>query len=87
MESKRYYNESPQVTYLLEKIEEQNKEVQHWKGMCEELQRELDISNETNTGIRWSREYWKDRGEKLVDDIARFNCLPWYKKMFYKFKI
>lgn len=83
----RYYNENPQVTYLLEKIEEQEKEIQHWKGMCEELQQELDISNESNTGIKWSREYWKNKGKNLLENIEEFKSLPWYKKMFYKFKL
>ena len=82
----RYYNENPQVTYLLEKIEEQEKEIKHWQGMCAQLQQELDISNETNTGLKWSREYWRDKGKNFWEKIEEFNSLPLYKKLFYCYK-
>lgn len=62
----RYYNENPQVTYLLEKIEEQEKVI-----------KEL-ISIQTQKA---------DEFNVMRTLIFAFNRLPWYKKMFYKFKL
>lgn len=73
----RCYNENPQVTALLEKIEEQKK-----------------ITKELNESIRLTIKSWQksleeicNEKDKLVESISHFNTLPWYKKMFYKFKI
>jgi len=62
----RYYNQNPQVTALLEKVEEQEKQ--------------LKFAYDCNEIIVKS---YNDLSEK----VELFNFLPWYKKMFYKFKL
>ena len=60
MESKRYYNENPQVTALKELLE-----------------KELDVMKKA---ILLVEKTYRKR-------MSEFNKLPWYKKMFYKFKL
>lgn len=69
----RYENQNPQVTYLLEKIEEQEKRIAF---LCDEL-KSCDIT------MDWLRSVIKER----TQEMHYFNTLPWYKKMFYRFKI
>ena len=68
-----YYNENPQV--------------RHWMGKCAMLQQDLDAANETIDEI--CRYETKLEGEiiDLAESAIQFNSLPWYKKMFFKFKI
>lgn len=68
-----YHNDDPQVKY--------------WMGKCAILQQELDIANETidkicRCGERLSKDFINQ-----TESIIRFNTLPWYKKMFYKFNL
>lgn len=85
--TKYYFNENPQVTYLSEKIKEQEKEIQHWKGMCDELQRELEIvkDNFNKVNVMAGKRY------KVINDFHKqvylFYTSPWHKRMFYKFKL
>lgn len=62
----KYYNQNPQVAALLEKIEEQEKQ--------------LKFAYDYNEIIVKS---YND----LTEAVELFNKTPWYKKMFYKFKI
>lgn len=62
----KYYNQNPQVAALLEKIEEQEKQ--------------LKFAYDYNEIIVKS---YND----LTEAVELFNKMPWYKKMFYKFKI
>lgn len=71
--TQRYYNENPQVTYLLEKIEEQEKVIKTLKKGIEELE--------------WLYDRRTDRQASLECQIVGFLSVPWYKKMFYKFKV
>lgn len=69
----RYENQNPQYIYLIEKIEEQEKRL-----------KELDEHNQ------FACEYNKmivDSLNELSESIEEFNALPWYKKMFFKFKL
>ena len=69
----RYENQNPQYIYLLEKIEEQEKKI-----------KELDAHNQ------FACQYNKmivDSLNEISEELEEFNSLPWYKKMFYRFKI
>lgn len=69
----RYENQNPQYIYLLEKIEEQEKTIEHLRE-----RRKRD-----DAAFNFVAEKLEERFAQLRD----FNRLPWYKKMFYKFKI
>lgn len=69
----RYENFNPQYLHLLEKIEEQEKRIAF---LCDEL-KECDITRD------WLRSVIKERNQEM----HYFNTLPWYKKIFYKFKV
>lgn len=69
----RYENQNPQYIYLLEKIEEQEKKI-----------KELDAHNQ------FACQYNKmivDSLNEISEELEEFNSLPWYKKMFYQFKV
>lgn len=69
----RYENQNPQYIYLLEKIEEQEKKI-----------KELD---EHNQCVCQYNKMIIDGLNEMSEVIEEFNTLPWYKKMFYKFKV
>lgn len=69
----RYENQNPQVTYLLEKIEEQEKTIASLE--------------EENFLLKDCLEHYKEtRGEAYLQ-IVEFMSLSPLKKMFYKFKL
>lgn len=68
-----YNNLNPQHQYMIDKIEEQEKRIAF---LCDEL-KACDIVRD------WLRSVIKERTQKM----RYFNSLPWYKKMFYKFKV
>lgn len=58
----------------------ENPQVLHWQATCLKLiDKYNNLVDEVNEGVRNHNE--------LIDEIIRFNRLPWYKKMFYKFKL
>lgn len=61
-----YHNKNPQVTALLEKIEEQEKKLKTIKEKIEFQNGKI---------INWRLQ------------LQEFNSLPWYRKVFYKFKL
>lgn len=68
-----YFNENPQFYRLFDRIEELSKE----------LERRKDLDRITiDAFIKANNEKHELKGECL-----KFNLLPWYKKMFYKFKL
>ena len=73
----RYYNENPQV--------------RHWMEKCAMLQQKLDLLVEDYNTLEEGYNFWKTDSLKLEQRVQavfkHFNALPWYKKMFYKFKI
>lgn len=69
----RYENFNPQYLHLLDKIEEQEKRIAF---LCDEL-KQCDITSD------WLRSVIKERNQEM----HYFNTLPWYKKIFYKFKV
>lgn len=69
----RYENQNPQYIYLLEKIEEQEKTIEHLR---EQLKR-------VDAALNFVSEKLDERFAQIID----FNVLPWYKKMFYMFKV
>ena len=72
-----YHNENPQVT--------------HWMGKCAMLQQELDLLVEDYNKLEEGYDFWKTECVRLEQRVQagfkHFNTLPWYKKMFYKFKV
>lgn len=69
----RYYNENPQV--------------RHWMGKCAILQQEIDITREALKDIEKRYERRSNSFFKLKRQLIAFNDTPWYRKMFFKFKI
>jgi hypothetical protein len=67
----RYENQNPQVTYLLEKIEEQEKIIKELKEYCYLSDNAIEAA--------------VDRLEVYNEQIREFERLPFYKKAFYKF--
>ena len=68
-----YFNENPQFHRLFDRIDELSKE----------LERRKDLDRITiDAFIKANNEK-----HRLKDECLKFNLLPWYKKMFYKFKI
>lgn len=71
--SKYYFNENPQAT--------------QWREKYEKLQEELDCAIDQLETLACCKVYTEERLEAVKDKIMKFNRLPWYKKMFYKFKL
>lgn len=69
----RYENQNPQYLHLLEKIEEQEKIIEHLR---EKLKR-------SDAAFNFVSEKLDERFAQIID----FNVLPWYKKIFYQFKV
>ena len=69
----RYYNENPQVTF--------------WR---EQAKKHEDVKLFLEMAYDHEVDYNKRLVEKLKQEkkaMRDFNSLPWYKKMFFKFKI
>ena len=71
--TQRYYNENPQTTYLLEKIEEQQKEIEAlqntlaaFESMCRDN---------------------SDKRIDLEVQITKYLRSSWYKRIFFNFKL
>ena len=75
-----YHNENPQVNALLEKIEEQEK-------MIKELQSENNVLYYEFSKISSKAERILLQRDSYHRQIVEFNFYPWYKKIFYKFKV
>ena len=71
--SRLYFNESPQVTM--------------WREKCEKLQEELDCAIDQLETLACCKYYAEKRLEEVKNKMIRFNSLPWYKKMFFKFDV
>ena len=58
---------------------------------CEMLQRKLDLLVEDYNKLKEGYDFWKAEALRLEQRVQagfkHFNSLPWYKKMFYKFKL
>lgn len=68
-----YFNENPQHQALLDKIE----------SLTDELNKTERLEEVTTEGFLKMNNLFRN----MRDSIIRFNKLPWYKKMFFKFKI
>ena len=68
-----YHNENPQVELWMEQARRNQELFFDYKNKCD-FQKEV-IKNLVN------------ELSKLKLEARDFNSLPWYKKMFYKFKI
>lgn len=89
-----YHNENPQVTLWRElAIKSQNaamesqeiarkaiEEAEEWKSMVREAINGASEANELSTKLN-------DELEVYMRLIQEFNSLPWYRKIFYKFKL
>lgn len=83
----RYYNENPQVTYWKERYEEV---VSNWDSMVDKYNSMVDTLEKYELDFEDFIEGRKKLWEKLDNyrnTLKMFNSLPWYKKMFYKFKL
>ena len=68
-----YFNENPQAT--------------QWREKYEKLQEELDCAIDQLETLACCKVYTEERLEAVKDKIMKFNRLPWYKKMFFKFEV
>lgn len=73
----KYYNENPQVTFWRERYEHLKEE--HFK-----LLDDYESVSDSIDYFKFQSDLIKERTEET---FRFFNSLPWYKKMFYKFKI
>lgn len=71
--SKYYFNENPQVELWMEQAQRNQELFFDYKNKCD-FQKEV-IKNLVN------------ELSKLKLEARDFNSLPWWRKMFYKFKI
>lgn len=71
--SRYYFNENPQVT--------------QWREKYEKLEGELDCAIDQLATMAYCKTRTEERLKEVKDKIMRFNSLPWYKKMFYKFEL
>ena len=68
----RYDHLNPQYSYLLEKIDEQERKI-----------KELDKNYQFACGYN---KVIVDSLNELAEKIEEFEELPWYQKIFYKFR-
>lgn len=73
----KVYNENPQVTFWRERYEHLQEE--HFK-----LLDDYESVSDSIDYFKYQSDLIKERTEET---FRFFNSLPWYKKMFYKFKI
>lgn len=87
----RYYNENPQVTLLMKKCEELKKKNAKLNECIDELEKEVQQQSSFRREELSMYQYWRKKLQSDCDEVNRaieyFNSLPWYKKIFYKFKI
>lgn len=69
----RYYNENPQVTYLLEKIEKQSKVIESLQEQLADMER------------RYERR--SDNFMKLLKQVCKYADSPWYKRIRFVFEL
>ena len=83
----RDYNENPHVTYWKERYEEV---VSNWDSMVDKYNSMVDTLEKYELDFEDFIEGRKKLWEKLDNyrnTLKTFNSLPWYKTMFYKFKL
>lgn len=73
----KVYNENPQVTFWKERYEHLKEE--HFK-----LLDDYESVSDSIDYFKYQSDLIKERTEET---FRFFNFLPWYKKMFYKFKV
>ena len=92
--SRYYFNENPQVTLWKE-------EAYKWMSIakaciqtaheCNETTEEYELlvaeaNKQTRESIALSKE-WAEIAMDIRNKMRTFDTLPWYRKMFYKFKV
>ena len=89
-----YYNENPQVTLWREVAEEYQKVARDCIETTKSYARLVkDSQRQFNEMAKVSEEAinTSDKAAQVLEDykstMRKFDSLPWYKKMFYKFKI
>lgn len=90
----RYYNENPQVTLWrkrYEKSKEENVSLKEANGILSG-----EIEETRIVASKWKERCLKvdELNDKYISQVVEcdsnkryFNSLPWYKKMFFKFKV
>ena len=73
----KVYNENPQVTFWRERYEHLKEE--HFK-----LLDDYESVSDSIDYFKYQSDLIKERTEET---FRLFNSFPWYKKMFYKFKV
>lgn len=72
-----YHNENPQVTL--------------WRELAIKSQNAAMESQEIASKVLEERDFYKREfkrfGEYYDNKLSEFNSLPWYRKIFYKFKL
>lgn len=84
----RYYNENPQVTLWREKFEKLKVETEQLKDENASLMLEaVQYRNQLEEIILKQKKEEEDTRQRAARFVELFNAIPWYKKMFYKFKV
>lgn len=86
----KYYNENPQVAYLKEKCEELEKKNAKLNECIDDLEKEVQKQSSFRRKELSMYQDWRKKLQSDCDEVNRaieyFNSLPWYKRIFYKFK-
>lgn len=75
--SRYYFNENPQVTLWRELAVKSQNAAMESQQIADKVLEERDF---------YKREF-KRFGEFYDNKLSKFNSLPWWRKMFYKFEI
>lgn len=86
----KYYNESPQVAYFKEKCEELERKNAKLNECISNLEKEVQEQSSFRRKELSMYQDWREKLQSDCDEVNRaiecFNSLPWYKRIFYKFK-
>ena len=66
-----------EIDLLNEKLEDANFEANHWESDYDEL---VSVVNKRY-------DEWQTEMKEKREALKHFNSLPWYKKLFYKFRV
>lgn len=90
----RYYNENPQVTMWREAARawemvaaEALKTARECNENCGAYHELVEKSKEQARESIGIAKMWAKTAEDVIEMARKFNALPWYKKLFYRFKL
>lgn len=89
--SRYFFNENPQVTLWRQKCEELKENVKVLTGLQNErvnrLKKMLTTSEDNYRFAKSYNERIVKELNKKSEEMEKFNALPWWEKMFFKFDV